>query len=175
MVKKNKEVEDEKPKENEGGHEGTDDENIDEKYDHKSMNKRAAKYKVPKDLQDWKNKERKCTDSICCLIFSAFMGLCVYFGIVGYSNGNVDNVLAPVDKDGRICGYSDGVVEYPYLFIWNLDAAFSDPYNLFDYGYCIEKCPLDSNNPIKCATYTDDVAIDNCVNFIGRTVDDGPY
>jgi uncharacterized protein with PQ loop repeat len=110
------------------------------------MQERAKNFNVPTDLADWKAKERKCTDSICCIMFTVCTVMCIYFGIWGYMNGNIDNVLAPVDNYGNICGYDArtgavDVTEYPYLFIWNLDAAFASPYDMFDYGICVKECP----------------------------------
>jgi choline transporter-like protein 2/4/5 len=156
-----------------------DDNNVDEdlsnKFDSKSMEKRAKVFKVDSALQNWKAKERKCTDSICCIMFSACMVFCTYFGIYGYNNGNIDIVLAPVDDQGRICGFDDGVTEYPNLFIWNLDEAFADPYNMFDYGTCVKQCPVSSEDHIECAQYDDATRVDNCANFIGRTPQDGAW
>ena len=91
-------------------------------------------------------------------------------------NGQIANVLAPVDFEGNICGFdastSTGdvdVIEYPYLFIWNLDAAFADPINMFDYGICVTECPTSAEDLVICADYQDQTLYPNCSNFIGRT------
>jgi hypothetical protein len=109
------------------------------------------------------------------------MVFCVYFGIYGYMNGEIANVLAPVDFEGNICGFdastSTGdvdVIEYPYLFIWNLDAAFEDPINMFDYGICVTECPTSAEDLVICADYQDQTLYPNCSKFIGRTPIDGP-
>lgn len=163
------------PKEGKAPKEDNTGEDLSNKYDNKSMEKRAKAFKVPTALQDWKKQERKCTDSICCIMFTTTIVFCVYFGIYGFMNSNIEQVLAPVDDKGRICGWDAGVEDYPYLFIWNLDAAFEDPYHMFDYGTCVTMCPTDSADIVECADYDDATRVDNCVYFKGRTPQDGAW
>jgi hypothetical protein len=67
------------------------------------------------------------------------MGVAIY----GYSNGNLAEILAPVDGQGRICGFSDGVKDTPYLWVSNY-AVIEDPdFNsyVFESGVCVLECP----------------------------------
>lgn len=56
--------------------------------------------------------------------------------IYGYINGEVGMLLAPVDGNGRICGYDQNVTDFPHLWIADLTKASADPKNMFDYAVC---------------------------------------
>jgi hypothetical protein len=61
--------------------------------------------------------------------------------IDGYVSGNPGKLLAPIDNNGQLCGYSAGVENYPYLYIPNIVAAAANPTNIFAYGTCVTSCP----------------------------------
>lgn len=99
-------------------------------------------------------KHRRCTDLLCCLIFVAFI---VYMGVetvYGYVNGNIDKLLAPIDGNGQICGFTDTVKDYPYLYIDDISTASADPLKFFNYGVCVKSCPSSATDTIDCVTTT---------------------
>ena len=57
-------------------------------------------------------KSRRCTDILCCLIFLAFNVGMLTATIYGYVNGSPGKLLAPIDGDRNICGYSAGYEDY---------------------------------------------------------------
>jgi len=61
--------------------------------------------------------------------------------IMGFLNGEPDMLMAPVDYNGNICGYSENTVDYPYLYIYDLNSAINEPNQLFQYGVCVKSCP----------------------------------
>ena len=69
--------------------------------------------KFDKDLaQSPVEKPRRCTDIICCIIFSAVvvaMFICTFYG---YMNGEPWKLIAPIDGDGNICGWTAGYEDY---------------------------------------------------------------
>lgn len=79
-------------------------------------------------------------------VFLIGMLTCV---IMGFVNGNVGKMMAPADADGNICGYNSTVVDYPYLYIYNLNAATKANSNIFDFGVCVESCPTQTST-INC-------------------------
>jgi hypothetical protein len=65
-------------------------------------------------------------------------------GIYGYCNGQVGELLAPADSEGRICGYNSAVKDYPNYYITDLNYALAHPTNtndIFKYGVCVKACP----------------------------------
>jgi hypothetical protein len=77
--------------------------------------------------------------------------------IYGYSNGNLEEIMAPVDGQGRICGFSEGVENTPYLWVsYYADIKQFDTY-LFESGVCTTSCPT---------TSTGDGASIGCVNTV---------
>lgn len=53
------------------------------------------------------NQDRQCTDMLCLLVFGGF--LLAMVGITGYTikEGNVNQMIAPVDYDLNLCGFGD--------------------------------------------------------------------
>lgn len=86
-------------------------------------------------------KNRRCTDFLCCLFFTAFLGAMATATIYGYISGNPWKLVAPVDGNGRICGYSSGVEAYPDLYITDITQAVLIPSDIFKYGVCVKDCP----------------------------------
>ncbi len=56
------------------------------------------------ELRNGPLAERGCTDTLCCLLFTAFIVLSTCISIYGYKNGDPNNVFIPVDSDARACG-----------------------------------------------------------------------
>ena len=73
----------------------------------KSNKEGLDKIKFSEDLcKDPVEKPRKCTDVLCCLVFTAtFVGMFVC-SIIGYSSGDPWKLMAPIDGNGNICGYT---------------------------------------------------------------------
>ena len=85
---------------------------------------------LEKDRDSFKNgpiANRSCTDWCCCIIFLcaivAYFGACAY----GWKNGDPAKLLIGWDSDGRGCGFTEEVKDYPYLY-WPKNPAGS----LFD-------------------------------------------
>jgi len=103
-------------------------------------------------------KPRKCTDLLCGLIFSiGFFGMFAA-AIYGYIDGAPGKLIAPIDGDGRICGYynENGIdmTEYKHLYIGEVSEALAPgglaTLSLFDYGVCVKECPKENNQAIEC-------------------------
>jgi hypothetical protein len=83
-------------------------------------------------------QNRRCTDCLFLLVFIAFLGGMGYMTALGYIEGDVQYMLAPIAQSNSgpiVCGY-DTAVDYPVLYIANLQAAASDFKNFFTYGTC---------------------------------------
>jgi hypothetical protein len=91
---------------------------------------------------------RKCTDVLMGIIFAAFLGGMAYAIGFGYSNGSPGQLLAPISAQPAnvICGYSSGYEEFPYLYIYDLNAALDLPINVFGYTTCVKECPSASSD-----------------------------
>ena len=50
------------------------------------------------------NRDRGCTDVLCCGVFSLTMIALLAIGIYGFSAGNVITLLAQLDGEGHFCG-----------------------------------------------------------------------
>ena len=87
------------------------------------------------------HKNRRCTDILCCIIFLVFNVGMLTAAIYGYVYGSPGKLIAPIDGDGNICGYTPGYENYPSLYIDDIVDAASDPTNVFLYGVCAEACP----------------------------------
>jgi hypothetical protein len=68
----------------------------------------------------------------------------------GAKHGQIEVILAPVDGDKRICGYSEGVKEYPYLYLADLTSAMANPTMMFNVGSCVKACPEKKGDKIEC-------------------------
>lgn len=83
-------------------------------------------------------------------IFLSFLGALGLMTKHGYSNGSPNQVLAPIDASNKICGYSEGAQDYPYLYIYNIEGALKNSLKLFSYSTCIQSCPTDLSSTLKC-------------------------
>lgn len=67
---------------------------------------------------------RKCTDVLMGMFFFLFLSGMVSGTVLGYIKGNPGQLTAPIDSSERICGYSEGTENYPYLYIYDITSAF---------------------------------------------------
>lgn len=95
-------------------------------------------------------KSRRCTDMLCCIIFAAFLVGMIWATIYGYVNGNPGKLIAPIDGDKMICGYSPGYEDYPKLYIGDIVEAAGDSGNVFQYGVCVTDCPETADDSVDC-------------------------
>lgn len=65
-------------------------------------------------------KNRRCTDLLCCILFLAFIVGMISSAIYGYAKGSPGKLIAPIDGGGNICGYSPGFEDYTHLYIDNI-------------------------------------------------------
>ena len=74
--------------------------------------------------------------------------------VYGYINGNPGKLIAPIDANEKICGYSEGYEDYPVLYIDDIADAVENPLFIFEYGVCVKECPSEPSDPIECKTTT---------------------
>lgn len=81
---------------------------------------------------------RECRDVLCCLIFIANVIAMIYLTFYGYLNGDPYYVYRGT-ADGKICGQSAGVENYPYMYMYNPIPWGGD----FDETktVCVKECP----------------------------------
>ena len=96
------------------------------------------------------NKPRRCTDILCCILFTAFVTGMLVSAIYGYAAGEPWKLIAPIDGENRVCGYDDAVKDYPKLYIDNIVQAIGDIDDAFSYGVCVKECPSSADDTIKC-------------------------
>ena len=99
-------------------------------------------------------KPRRCTDVLCCILFLVvFVGM-MGASIYGYVAGAPWKLLAPVDGDLNICGYSPGYEDYQKLYIGDIEEAAKPSsaltFEIFSYGVCVKECPTELGDPIDC-------------------------
>lgn len=63
------------------------------------------------------------------------MGLTIH----GFIEGNPEKFVAPFDLNEKFCGHDEGLEDYPYLYMPNLnDGGVKDILNT---GICVDECP----------------------------------
>ena len=93
-------------------------------FDVKKLSDRNYKgddFKVNPKLVKNPFTDRKCTDVLMGLFFAIFLGGMGFMTIYGYVKGNPYKLLAPVDANDNLCGYSAGAEDYPNLYIYNIN------------------------------------------------------
>ena len=60
--------------------------------------------------------DRKATDKVFCFVFIAFIIGMLAMSIVGFTKGNYKALIAGVDQNGLICGYSPEVKNYDNIY-----------------------------------------------------------
>lgn len=113
----------------------------DDDYKKKKYNKEeeAANYKAsddPRFENGGFNRERKCTDLFCCILFIAFVCAMGYLTNYGLNNGNVTKLLAPLDGDDNFCGVTPGYKDYTHLYLTSLSG--SNAKAVFANGVCVK-------------------------------------
>ena len=98
----------------------------------------------------------------------------VYCTYHAYAKGNPDNIYRGVDATGNICGTSgDNTEDAPYLYFYN-------PKDLYDYRYCVDKCPNWDETEVTAIEYWDgdsmepltyNYQIDDEGNFVSGDMD----
>ena len=98
---------------------------------------------------------------LCCIIFTcAFVGMFVA-SIYGYMAGEPWKLIAPLDGDSNICGYTDktatggaNYADYKHLYIGDISNALSPvsiaTVSVFEYGVCVKECPTEKTDVIEC-------------------------
>jgi hypothetical protein len=71
-----------------------------------------------------------------------------FFTKLGYKNGNVEKLLAPLDGDKHFCGHEPGYEEYSHMYL--TDLGFRSPSQVFGYGVCVKKCPQKGDTALDC-------------------------
>jgi len=95
---------------------------------------------------------RTCTDTICCLIFFAFIVAMAGVSYWGIQNGDVNRILTPFDSDGNQCGLANqgksngdarDFTNFPFKFYDGLmksatgGSSGNEKYN----AICVASCP----------------------------------
>lgn len=98
------------------------------------------------------NRDRKCQDGFCLVVFLLFLGAMLGCTIYGIANGDVPKMMAPYDYQRRFCGIGD-MKEYDNLYFPVLVAdETQDPIKtLFENAVCVKDCPKKAGAPIECA------------------------
>ena len=105
---------------------------------------------------------RNCTDCICCFVFIfAIIGFCAS-SAYGWFNGDPKKLLIGWDTDGRGCGYTASVKDYPNLY-WAKPPSGDDilkavnsldvtaALDLLNTGVCVSSCPSsDASTIVDC-------------------------
>jgi len=87
-----------------------------------------------------------------CAEINGAMG---YISKYALANGKPEELLSPVDYDGKLCGVGD-YSDYKHLyFLVTVKAVFEpqDSNSLFDLAFspvCIDQCPVDATSKISC-------------------------
>jgi hypothetical protein len=77
---------------------------------------------LEKDIYaDGINKNRSCTDFFCRVVFLAFLGAMCGVTSYGFSQGQVEKIIAPIDKNLNFCGIEGPRAEYQKLYFTNLN------------------------------------------------------
>ena len=94
--------------------------------------------------------ERKPTNCAFLFLFLAFLIAMVVCSVIGFVKGDPHTLIAGVDSEGRICGQSDGVTEFPNLYYFLLADS-----RLAAGAACVQSCPTtDATGPLACASTT---------------------
>jgi choline transporter-like protein 2/4/5 len=69
----------------------------------------------PVYLKNGPNRNRKCTNVCCCLLFLLSIGALGYFYFVVYTKQHIEKLYTPVDSEGRECGVGD-LNKFPLIY-----------------------------------------------------------
>jgi hypothetical protein len=96
------------------------------------------------------NRDRGCTDVVFLAVWIAFLGSLCYLTNLGFTEGSVAKLVAPIDGDLSFCGWKNATraaesggpydyTEYPKLLI--TDWGVVDPFSIFASSVCVRECP----------------------------------
>lgn len=127
-----------------------------DKYGDEAANFKLADTPMGKNVADGKSPlvtERPCTDIICLIIFLVAWGAMLFMTIHGYVDGHIGKLLAPIDGNFQICGYTPKVEHYPKLVITRfVDGAWA---TMSEYGVCATECPKATTTEVDCVVLRD--------------------
>jgi len=86
-------------------------------------------------------QNRGVTDCLCLIIFLGFFGALGFVTFQSFSKGKINEIVAPVDHELRLCGIDEDVKDYSLLYLYNLEATGVNEY--LNQGLCVSKCPTD--------------------------------
>uniref|UniRef100_A0A0B7B198 Choline transporter-like protein n=1 Tax=Arion vulgaris TaxID=1028688 RepID=A0A0B7B198_9EUPU len=91
------------------------------------------------------NKNRSCTDVICCLVFIVFLAGLVVVAYFAYVYGDPKLLIYPQDSEGNLCGLGNKANK-KYLFFFDLVTCGRMGPGVFIDGcptpqVCVEQCP----------------------------------
>jgi hypothetical protein len=129
-------------------------------------------FKANEALKEGVIRDRTCTDIFCLLLFFAFIGAMCFCVFVGYSQGELDKVIAPIDPNQHFCGVKHwkkdkarkpleerGEPEYdntgyPYLFFpgLNPDGDKLGLATVLKDSFCVAECPGKEAKQVECAS-----------------------
>jgi len=92
-------------------------------FDMKKLSDRNYKgddFKINPKLVKEPFNNRKCTDCFCALVFSAFLAGMIAMIVYGYDVGVPEMLLAPINSNKAICGFTAGTEGKPYLYIYDV-------------------------------------------------------
>ena len=92
--------------------------------------------------------ERGCTDIPCLFVFLAFIASMGYVTFVGFHEGDINRLIAPIDGEFKFCGIEKGYDEYKNLYI--ADFTQKTVVGLFDSAVCVKKCPNKITDEVEC-------------------------
>jgi hypothetical protein len=98
-------------------------------------------------------EERGCTDLPCLFVFICFLGSMGYLTFLGFTEGNVTKLIAPLDGESKFCGITPGYEEYPNLYI--ADFTTTSVNKLFASGVCVKECPKLATDKVDCKPTAD--------------------
>lgn len=81
-------------------------------------------------------------------MFVCAVGVMGYFTKLGFENGQIEKLMAPLDGDDHFCGHEDGYEGYQKLFLTDLSSI--DISDIFASGVCVDACPTAETIAINC-------------------------
>ena len=98
------------------------------------------------------NKDRRCTDLLCLILFLVTWAGMVTVAIVSFTKGNPDRFMYPTDYLGQFCGKTGtDVAHLPYAFYPRLNQDVQQQWgtllsgrfwNFRAYTLCVDSCPV---------------------------------
>ena len=96
---------------------------------------------ISEEVRDGPLPNRRCTDVLCCLLFTVFLVAMFVVGVVGFANGEPELLIYPYDSDGHQCGRPNHPArDYKYIYYPGADPD-SGLSNYTKYRICLKHCP----------------------------------